>query len=90
MQKPINPTTSRTAPATIIQSGYSIAESMLIRGTLLLGAELTLASEPHAAAVALDDGAEMSKVAVVPGRHQETAPARGSCTEAAPIQTPDR
>ncbi len=26
-----NPTTSRTAPATIIQSGYSIAESMLIR-----------------------------------------------------------
>ena len=27
------------------------------------GAELTLASEPHAAAVALDDGAEMSKVA---------------------------
>jgi hypothetical protein len=31
MQKPINPSTSRTAPATIIQSGYSIAESMLIR-----------------------------------------------------------
>src|SRR6266404_9881707 len=30
MQKPINPSTSRTAPATIIQSGYSIAESMLI------------------------------------------------------------
>jgi hypothetical protein len=32
MQKPINPSTSRTAPATIIQSGYSIAESMLIGG----------------------------------------------------------
>jgi hypothetical protein len=27
-QKPINPSTSRTAPATIIQSRYSIAESM--------------------------------------------------------------
>src|SRR5258708_23426117 len=31
MQKKINPNTSRSAPATIIQSGYSIAESMLIR-----------------------------------------------------------
>jgi hypothetical protein len=31
MQKPINPSISRTAPATIIQSGYSIAESKLIR-----------------------------------------------------------
>jgi hypothetical protein len=29
--KPINPSTGRTAPATIIQSGYSIAESRLIR-----------------------------------------------------------
>jgi hypothetical protein len=39
MQKPINPSTSRTAPATIIQSsGYSIAESKLIRSTLLLRA----------------------------------------------------
>ncbi len=35
MQKPINPTTSRAAPATIIQSGYSIAESMLIRAPYL-------------------------------------------------------
>ena len=66
MQKPINPTTSRTAPATIIQSGYSIAESMLIRGTLLLGAELTLASEPHAAAVALDEVQKCPRLPLFP------------------------
>src|SRR5260370_5378141 len=32
--KPINPTTSRTAPATISQSRYSIAESMFIGAAL--------------------------------------------------------
>jgi hypothetical protein len=36
MQKPINPSTSRTAPATITQSRYSIAESMLIRASVTL------------------------------------------------------
>ena len=54
------------------------------------GAELTLRVNGHAAAIALDGGGEMPKVAVVSGQHKETAPARGSCTEAAPIQMPDR